>query len=85
MTWWRILFDIGALILVLLTPWWVVFLYILIGVVLFPWYIEAVFWGLFFDVMYGTPLVSWYVRIMHTALFTLPVLLSTFIKQRINV
>lgn len=81
----RILFSIIAGILVFFAPWWVVLVYTVLGVILFPWYLEAMFLGLYFDVMYGIPTLHWYERIIHTIIFVAPLGIGEFIKRRINV
>ena len=81
----RIAFDIGAIIVLNLAPWWVSLAYAIIGVAIFPWFLEAIFMGLFFDAVYGTCTMAWYVRPLHTAVFTVPLGIGEFIKRRINV
>ena len=81
----RIAFDIGAIAVLFLGPWWVALAYAVIGIVLFPWFIEAVFMGLFFDAMYGSPAVSRYLREIHTLLFAVPLCIGEYVKRRINV
>jgi hypothetical protein len=80
----RIIFSVIAVILTFFAPWWVVLMYAIIGIILFPWYLEALFLGLYFDSMYGIPTLHWYVRIMHTVLFVTPLGIAEFIKRRIN-
>ena len=81
----RIAFTFIAVILVFFAPWWAVLVYATIGIIVFPWYLEALFLGLYFDVMYGIPTLHWYVRIVHTVLFVTPLGITEFIKRRINV
>lgn len=81
----RIIFTFIAAVLVFFMPWWVVLMYTLIGIVIFPWYIEAIFLGLYFDIMYGIPTLHWYTRIIHTIVFLTPLGITEFIKRRINV
>ena len=80
----RIAFDIGAIAVLFLAPWWIALAYAAIGVVLFPWYLESVFMGLFFDVVYGGASFAWYFRMVHTVIFTVPVAAGEFIKRRVN-
>ncbi|MEI8223692.1 MAG: hypothetical protein WCG20_01065 [bacterium] len=80
----RIVFSVIAVILAFFAPWWVVLMYAIIGIILFPWYLEALFLGLYFDTMYGIPTLQWYIRIMHTVLFVTPLGIAEFIKRRIN-
>lgn len=80
----RILFDLGAIAVVLLLPWWVALAYALIGITLFPWYLEAIFIGLFFDTFYGTPALAWYLKGLHTIIFTIPLGIGEYIKRRVN-
>jgi hypothetical protein len=44
-----------ALILIVTTPYWMYLPAILLGVIFFPLYIEAIFLGLLIDVVYGRP------------------------------
>lgn len=83
--WKRLLFDSGALALVLVAPWWVALAYTLLGIILFPWYVEALLLGLFFDTVYGMTLLPWYQRMTHTTLFIIPVGIGQYIKSRIDV
>ena len=81
----RVVFTLIAAILVFFAPWWVVLMYAIIGIILFPWYLEALFLGLYFDIMYGIPTLHWYARIVHTVLFVTPLGIAEFIKRLINV
>lgn len=83
--WKRVVFDIVAVVVVFFAPWWVVLAYVIVGVAIFPWYLEAVFLGLFFDVMYGTSILPWYERVLHTFIFLIPLGIGEYIKSRINV
>lgn len=82
---WRVLFTLGGIVLTLLMPWWVVFGYGIIGIILFPWYLEVICIGLYFDTVFGIPTVVWYMRMMHTAWLVFPLIIVELIKQRINV
>lgn len=80
----RILYTVFLVILVFFTPWWLVLVFVIIGAVIFPWYLESVFIGLYFDVFFGYPALDWYRNILHTIIFTVPVLVIQYIKPRIN-
>ena len=80
----RIGFDIGAVAVCLFAPWWVALAYAVVGIVIFPWYLEAIFIGLFFDAFYGTNALAWYYRGIHTVIFAVPLGLGEYIKRRIN-
>lgn len=80
----RILYTVVLVLVVFFVPWWAVLILALVGAMVFPWYLESVFIGLYFDVFFGYPALDWYRNIMHTAIFTLPVLAIQYIKPRIN-
>ena len=82
--WKRILWDIVAIILVFWAPWWVTFIVGIGGVVLFPWYLEIIFLGAFYDAIFGGNFVHWYHHLIHTAIFTIPLLIGELIKTNIN-
>ncbi len=82
--WKRIVFDILALGMVFFTPWWAALLFGILGVVLFSWYVELIFLGMFYDVFFGGVAGPWYYHLLHTGIFTLPLLVIEFIKTKIN-
>lgn len=82
--WKRIPWDILCLVLVFIAPWWVVLILGVIGVILFPWYLEIIFLGVLFDVLYGGIAISWYRHLIHTAIFTVPLLVAEYIKPKLN-
>lgn len=83
--WKRVLWDILCLILVFCAPWWVTLVVGIAGVALFDWYLEIVFLGMLYDVFFGGITTSWYGHIIHTIIFTTPLLVGQFIKTKINV
>ncbi len=80
----RIGYSIALFAGVFFMPWWLAFVCVIIGIVLFPWYLEAVFIGLYFDVFFGYPALDWYRNIIHTAVLTLLLVVFQYIKPRIN-
>lgn len=80
----RIAYGACLVALVFFVPWWVALLCALAGSILFPWYVEAVLIGLYFDVFFGYPALDWYHAVLHTAVFTVLMLLIQYIKPRIN-
>ncbi len=50
----RTLFSIFAVLLITLTPYWIYLPVILVGIVLFPLYVEAIFFGFLIDTLYGS-------------------------------
>ncbi|MEK7194569.1 MAG: hypothetical protein AAB660_02690 [Patescibacteria group bacterium] len=49
----RILFTLIVFLALIVTPYWIYFPLILIGIVLFPFYLEAILLGLIVDLVYG--------------------------------
>lgn len=49
----RIIFDVIILSLVFCTPWWLVFLLVIIGAYIWPSYYEIIVVGMLLDVLYG--------------------------------
>lgn len=50
----RIAASLFILIIILITPYWVYFPAVVLGIVIFPFYIEAIIFGLLIDELYGT-------------------------------
>ncbi len=49
----RALFTLVVFLALIATPYWVYLPLVLIGVVLFPFYLEAILFGLIVDIVYG--------------------------------
>ena len=82
--WKRIVWDVICLALVFSAPWWVTLIVAIGGVILFPWYIEIIFIGALYDSLYGGIGLVWYKHLVHTAIFTVPLLIGEYIKTTIN-
>jgi len=82
--WKRIVWNIITITLVFFAPWWVTLIFGIIGVVFFSWYLEIIFFGVCYDVFFGGVVGPWYYHLIHTGIFTLPLLVSEFVKTRIN-
>ena len=82
--WKRIVWDIIVIALVFIAPWWVTLLFGIIGAALFPWYLEIIFFGVLYDVLFGGVNGSWYYHLIHTGIFTTPLLVAELIKTKIN-
>jgi hypothetical protein len=82
--WKRVLWDIFCLILVIIAPWWVALIAVVAGIAVFPWYLEAVMVGMLYDVLYGGVSGSWIFHMIHTVIFTVPLLIAEFIKPKLN-
>lgn len=72
----RITFSIIAFILFLTLPYWVYAPFILIGVVIFPLYVEAIIFGLLIDTIYGG---AGYGQILFGLPFSIGASLSVFL------
>lgn len=80
----RIAWDIGGIVLVFFAPWWVTLIFGILGALYFSWYLEIIFLGILYDVLFGGVSGSWYYHMIHTTIFTLPLLSIEFVKTRIN-
>jgi len=78
------MFDILMIIVCLAAPWWVALPLGIIGIVLFPWYVEIIIAGALYDTLFGIPSV-WYYHILHTGMFSLPLLVGEYIKSKVHV
>ncbi len=83
--WKRILWDILCFGLVIVAPWWVTLTVGTLGAVIFSWYLELVFLGALYDALFGGIALPWYRHLIHTGIFSIPLLLIELIKTRINV
>ena len=79
----RILYDIAGLVIVFMFPWWAGLIVAVIGVIVFPWYIEALFFGALYDILYGGIVHHWYLHITQLVIFAIPLFVAEFIKTRI--
>ena len=50
----RLLFFIFVTLLIVSAPYWLYVPVILVGIILFPFYIEAMFFGFLIDTLYGS-------------------------------
>ena len=82
--WKRIVWDIVSIALVFFAPWWVALIFGIIGVVFFSWYLEIIFLGVLYDVLFGGVSGSWYYHLIHTGIFTAPLLGIELVKTKIN-
>lgn len=55
----RLFFDVGFLIILFFSPWWVVFFWGALGVIFFSNYYEFLIVGILFDLLYGGAHTSW--------------------------
>lgn len=81
---WRIFWNIGMVILSIVAPWWVTLLGGAVGAWIFSWYLELIIIGVLYDAVFGLGVSPWYHMIMHTLIFTIPVLVLEFIKKNSN-
>lgn len=56
----RILYSILCLVAAVWFPYWLLFVLVLVGYILFDWYIEGVLAILLADILYGVPLARFY-------------------------
>lgn len=82
--WKRIAWDSVSIALIFLAPWWVTLVFGIMGTIFFRWYLEIIFIGILYDALFGGVSGPWYYHLIHTGIFTLPLLGSQFIKTRIN-
>lgn len=78
--WKRVVWDIFLLTLALVAPWWVTFVVGIGGIVLFPWYVEIIFAGAIYDSLFGGVAVGHIHHLIHTGIFTAPLLIIEYIK-----
>lgn len=52
----RAMFNVLAVFLVFLFPWWISVAYCLVGMVLFSSYFEIILIGIIIDLLYGAPI-----------------------------
>lgn len=83
--WKRIAWDIVAFALVATAPWWAVLAVGIAGAVMFPWYLELVILGAVLDAVYGGNASGFFGRLVHTGIFSAPLLLVEFVRTRVNV
>jgi hypothetical protein len=83
--WKRIIWDILAIALVVIAPWWITLIWGVLGVIFFTWYLEIIILGALYDALFGLRFLPWYQHLIHTGIFTVPLLIIQFVKTRINV
>jgi hypothetical protein len=83
--WKRAVWDILCLIVLFFAPWWATLILGVIGVVCFSWYLEIIFLGMLYDVFFGGVYGPWYYHLIHTVIFTGPLLVAEFVKTKINI
>jgi hypothetical protein len=83
--WKRVAWDLLALILVIIAPWWVVLVVGIMGAIVFPWYVELVFLGALIDALYGGNASRLLGHFIHAGIFSVPLLCIEFIRTRINI
>lgn len=81
---WRVFWGIASLFMVFIAPWWVVLCMGIIGAIIFPWYIEIIFLGACFDALFGGATGAWYRTLIHTGIFTIPLLVILPLKGMVR-
>ena len=77
----RIIIDIGTFIAVIVLPWWLSMIILIILIVYFPVYIEAMFLAFLFDTLYADKYRFPYIALTSATIF---LLLIMFVKTRIR-
>ncbi len=80
-TWMRVIADIVAGIAVVTLPWYVSMVLIVVLIVYYPLYIEALFLAFLFDILYARQLTFPYTALSLAAILVLAV---SFIRPRIR-
>ena len=83
--WKRVLWDVLCLVVLFFAPWWATLALGIVGTIFFSWYIEIIFLGVLYDVLFGGITGTWYYHMIHTGIFTLPLIVSEFVKTKINI
>jgi hypothetical protein len=79
---WRIIAGIFIFLALVLLPWWMTFIFLLIAVIYFNFYYEAVFAGFLLDSLYGSP--NFFSKFIFTLIFGLLILVIEFLKKRLR-
>lgn len=78
--WKRVLWDIAMVILALTAPWWVTLVAGIGGSLLFSWYVEIILAGAIYDALYGGVSIFIIRHLIHTGIFTIPLLVIEYAK-----
>ncbi len=79
----RIVWGVFSVICIIAMPWWVSFLVIVAGIVIFPVYVEGILFASIMDLVYGVPLVRFHAVPFVMTLVTLSIFVGTLYGKKI--